>query len=477
MVKIPIYIEALLFFLFLTATPIPKHLGLYQYLFSFHPAFVGLYPWTISNEDQWGFSFKELYNDDNNQNQSNLHGQTAIVTGANSGIGYEISLALARLGVTVTMACRDPSKCAAAATKIRKDDMVVENKKKRNKGNDDDNDDESGDVGLLVRTMTVDMSSLKSVKKFCIDYNNYQQQAKNNENENDNDANHNQNQHQLVDMLFFNAGIKYAEDSDDDGSSSQSHLALSEDGIEQIFATNVVGHHLMYKLLVEQPMNMNMNMNIRTTRTTTTATTTPIPIRIVSTSSAVSYLCEFPYKVATDIETLNSAMSKDPNLYHQSKLAQVLWTKELTSRLDSANSNDNDEDDDYADETIIYANSANPGAVATKIWTDDTPITTTAAAGSSTAGYSYSLLFWSLFNTVHQYFMWTPEEAALTLLYLGTSTFDLQQNNIRGKYFHPQSTLMEEDHKLFAEDDNERDTKLLQEKLWKFLDELVADFV
>ena len=474
MVQIPIYIEALLFFLFLTATPIPKHLGLYQYLFSFHPAFVGLYPWTISNEDQWGFTSKELYNDDNNQNQNNLHGQTAIVTGANSGIGYEISLALARLGVTVTMACRDPSKCAAAATKIRKDDMVVENKKKRNKGNDDDNDDESGDVGLLVRTMTVDMSSLKSVKKFCIDYNNYQKQAKTNENENDNDANHNQHQHQLVDMLFFNAGIKYADDSDDDGSSSQSHLALSEDGIEQIFATNVVGHHLMYKLLVEQPMNMNMN--IRTTRTTTTTTTTtPIPIRIVSTSSAVSYLCEFPYKVATDIETLNSAISKDPNLYHQSKLAQVLWTKELTSRLD--NDNDNNKDHDYADEIIIYANSANPGAVATKIWTDGTTTTTNSAAGSSTTGYSYSLLFWSLFNTVHQYFMWTPEEAALTLLYLGTSTFDLQQNNIRGKYFHPQSTLMEEDHKLFAEDDNERDTKLLQEKLWKFLDELVADFV
>ena len=171
-------------------------------------------------------------------------------------------------------------------------------------------------------------------------------------------------------------------------------------------------------------------------------------------------------------------MSKDPNLYHQSKLAQVLWTKELTSRLDSANNNNNDADDDHADEIIIYANSANPGAVATKIWTDDTTTTTTTpAVGSSTTGHSYSLLFWSLFNTVLQYFMWTPEEAALTLLYLGTSTRDLQQNNIRGKYFHPQSTLMKEDHKLFAEDDNERDTKLLQENLWKFLDELVADFV
>jgi len=84
----------------------------------------------------------------------------------------------------------------------------------------------------------------------------------------------------------------------------------------------------------------------------------------------------------------------------------------------------------------------------------------------------------SLFHKVHQLFMWTSEEAALTLLYLGTAVEDLQQQNIHGKYFHPQTKLMEKenDHQLFAKD-NESNTKFLQVDLWKFLDELVADFV
>ena len=78
---------------------------------------------------------------------------------------------------------------------------------------------------------------------------------------------------------------------------------------------------------------------------------------------------------------------RDPNLYHQSKLAQILWTKELIFRtLDT----DDDNDNNYYS---IYANSANPGAVATKIW-EDLPST----------GYD-------------DLFMWISEAAALTLLY------------------------------------------------------------
>ncbi len=47
------------------------------------------------------------------------HGRTALVTGANSGIGYETALALATAGADVTLAGRDEAKLAAAADRIR----------------------------------------------------------------------------------------------------------------------------------------------------------------------------------------------------------------------------------------------------------------------------------------------------------------------------------------------------------------------
>jgi NAD(P)-dependent dehydrogenase (short-subunit alcohol dehydrogenase family) len=49
-----------------------------------------------------------------------LRGKTLIVTGGNSGIGYEAALALAAKGARVVLACRDRGKAQAAAEQIRK---------------------------------------------------------------------------------------------------------------------------------------------------------------------------------------------------------------------------------------------------------------------------------------------------------------------------------------------------------------------
>ncbi len=46
-------------------------------------------------------------------------GRTAVVTGANAGLGYEIALGLARLGARVVLACRSLSRGEAAAERIR----------------------------------------------------------------------------------------------------------------------------------------------------------------------------------------------------------------------------------------------------------------------------------------------------------------------------------------------------------------------
>ncbi|MCJ1280614.1 hypothetical protein MMC21_008443 [Puttea exsequens] len=47
-----------------------------------------------------------------------LSGKTAIVTGANSGIGFQLALDLANQGATVHLACRNPSKAADAVSRI-----------------------------------------------------------------------------------------------------------------------------------------------------------------------------------------------------------------------------------------------------------------------------------------------------------------------------------------------------------------------
>ncbi|MCM3884387.1 oxidoreductase [Frankia sp. R82] len=47
-----------------------------------------------------------------------LRGKTAVVTGANSGIGFETTRVLADRGATVIMACRNPVKAEAARTRV-----------------------------------------------------------------------------------------------------------------------------------------------------------------------------------------------------------------------------------------------------------------------------------------------------------------------------------------------------------------------
>ena len=49
-----------------------------------------------------------------------LSGHTALVTGANSGLGYETALALAISGAHVVLACRDEKRGSEAVDRIRR---------------------------------------------------------------------------------------------------------------------------------------------------------------------------------------------------------------------------------------------------------------------------------------------------------------------------------------------------------------------
>ena len=48
-----------------------------------------------------------------------LDGKNIIITGANTGIGYEVALDLAKRNAHVILACRDPKRGQDAVDKIR----------------------------------------------------------------------------------------------------------------------------------------------------------------------------------------------------------------------------------------------------------------------------------------------------------------------------------------------------------------------
>jgi len=324
---------------------------------------VGFSP-AMNYDVPWGYTFEQLC-------QHDLTGQNALVTGANSGLGYEVSLALAKLGASVVMACRNEARCLKAAQDIRQHE----------------------DVNGQVVPMKVELSSLQSVKSFAEAY-------------------------RLIvgplDMLFLNAGIGSQTPMGAD------QFLLSEDGIELVFATNVVGHHLLYKLLEPKLAESKM-------------------ARVVLTSSSASF-DTFNYSVATDLETLNGeevTVQTINKVYGQSKLAQIMWTKKLTRSL--------------GPDANIFVNSAHPGAVATPIFSKG-PI----------PKFLQKVFAWL------QPLLWSADVAALNLLYLGVATDELDKENIRGKYHHPIAVEVVNPLSL--------DEKL-QDDLWKFLDDLVADFV
>ncbi|MGX7823698.1 oxidoreductase [Actinokineospora sp. 24-640] len=120
-----------------------------------------------------------------------LVGRSYIVTGANSGLGYQTSLALARRGAHVVLAARDPEKGAAAAKAIQAEDA---------------------DANVEARQL--DLADLDSVRAFAAEVD-------------------------RVDVLINNAGVMMPP------------RTLSAQGYELQFAVNHLGHFALTGMLVD----------------------------------------------------------------------------------------------------------------------------------------------------------------------------------------------------------------------------------
>lgn len=186
-------------------------------------------------------------------------GRTAVVTGANSGIGFETARVLADRGAKVILACRNLEKAEAAAARIRVD---------------------SG--SHLVEVVELDLSDLASVRSAADEIG---------------------RRCTAIDLLINNAGVLWPP------------FTLTDQKIELQFATNHLGHFALTGLLLDRIVR------------------TP-GARVVNLASLGHWLVrEF------DLTDLSFRRGYRPfEAYGQSKLAILLFTRELHRRLAHAGS-------------------------------------------------------------------------------------------------------------------------------------------
>lgn len=127
--------------------------------------------------------------------QADQNNRVAIVTGANTGLGFETAASLAKEGFRVILACRNMAKANAARQKIQQQVPSA-----------------------VTEVMEIDLSSLRSVRSF---------------------ANSFVAKHQRLDLLINNAGVMTPP------------YSKTEDGFELQFGANYLGHFLLTGLLLE----------------------------------------------------------------------------------------------------------------------------------------------------------------------------------------------------------------------------------
>ncbi len=139
----------------------------------------------------------------------NQSGRVAIVTGANSGLGYESSRALARKGATVIMACRNPNKAESAKAQILAEIPNAQ-----------------------LHLMALDLAKLASVHAFVEAF---------------------RSQYDRLDILLNNAGVMAIPQ------------ATTEDGFEMQMAVNYYGHFVLtarlFDLIVNRPHSRIVNLS------------------------------------------------------------------------------------------------------------------------------------------------------------------------------------------------------------------------
>lgn len=288
-----------------------------------------------------------------------LAGKTALVTGANTGIGKETARVLALGGARVFVGCRDQAKCDATIADLKKSLGASEAK-------------------ADLQPAVVDLSSFASIRAFAADFG---------------------KRCPSLDILVCNAGVMAAP------------FSTTADGLETQLGVNHFGHFLLAQLV---------NKQLRAA---------PKARVVVLSSSAHHFAPEY----GVDVDDLD--MSKHGygawTAYGRSKLANILFTRELNDREKAAGSN-------------VTAFAVHPGVIATDL--------------------SRHLPAWQKYPFIlGHFFMKSIPQGAATSLYCAVS--DEAIANPGGFFFdsHVQPTT----HKL-------AENKELAVKLWECSEKVVS---
>lgn len=222
---------------------------------------------------------KQFFNGGRYDDDPDLSGKVAVITGGNSGIGKETAIRLATLGARVLIACRNPEKGEGAVRDIVN---AVSPSSSAASPVEGASSKKSNGPPPQVESLVMDLSDLKSIDRFATELN---------------------KRVDKVDILVNNAGVM-----------AVSNLERTKDGFERQLGVNHLGHfHLTNRLF---------DLLLKGAATRDGA-------RIVN--------------VASEAHRFGGLDLQDPNYltreykkweaYGQSKLANILFTRELHRRL------------------------------------------------------------------------------------------------------------------------------------------------
>ena len=253
------------------------------------------------------------------QSNKSLKGKTVVISGANTGIGKETAVDLARRGARVIIACRNIEKGKEALKEIQ---------------------ERSGSKDVFLEKL--DLASLGSVRTF---------------------ADKILKSESRLDILINNAGVMACP------------YQKTEDGFEMQFGVNHLGHFLLTMLLLDRLKRSQ-------------------PSRIINVSSSAHRMGSGKI----NFEDINYEKSYNAwSAYFNSKLANVLFTRELSKGLEG---------------THVTVNALHPGAVTTEL-------------------QRHSILSNPLLYPLRWYMFKTAEQGAQTSIYCAVSE---EMEGVSGKY-------------------------------------------
>jgi len=282
-----------------------------------------------------------------------MQGKTVVVTGGNSGIGYETASALAAMGARVVLTARNADKGRSAVASIT-----------QRLGGD-----------AQVQLVVFDLADLSSVRRGAAEI---------------------LEQAPRLDVLVNNAGLVL------------SQRIETADGLEATLATNHLGPFLLTNLLLDR---------IRSSS----------PARIVNVASTAHSAARkgMPFD---DLQSEKRYATM--RVYGQSKLANILFTRELAHRLAG---------------TGVTANSLHPGTVRT---------------GYGADGDARGLLAFGI--KISSPFFLSPAKGARTSIFLASAP---EVAEVSGEYF---VKCKPKQPKRWARDDD------AARRLWQVSEELVG---